>query len=72
MILKNIYSLYIDGFKNMTTGKLLWKIILFKFIAFVLVMKLFFFPNFLKTNFNTDEERGNHVLNNLTIQKGDR
>lgn len=64
-IFTKITSLYIDGFKNMKIGKLLWKIILFKFIVFILIMKIFFFPNFLKTNFTTDEERSNHVLNNL-------
>lgn len=63
--LKNILSLYVDGFKNMRTGKLLWKIIAFKFIVFILIMKVFFFPNFLKTNFSTDEERSSHVIENL-------
>ena len=65
-IFRNIFSLYIDGFKNMKTGKLLWKIIAFKFVVFILIMKIFFFPNFLKTNFNTDEQRASHVLENLT------
>ena len=64
-LFKKIVFLYIDGFKNMKTGKLLWKIIAFKFIVFILIMKIFFFPNFLQTNFTTDEERSNHVLNNL-------
>jgi len=65
-IFRNIFSLYIDGFKNMKTGKLLWKIIAFKFIVFILIMKIFFFPNFLKTSFDTDEQRSSHVLENLT------
>lgn len=65
-IFRNIFSLYIDGFKNMKTGKLLWKIIAFKFVVFILIMKIFFFPNFLKTNFDTDEQRSSHVLENLT------
>ncbi|MEA1982505.1 MAG: DUF4492 domain-containing protein [Campylobacterota bacterium] len=64
--LRHFVFIYIDGFRNMTTGKVLWKIIAFKFIVFILIMKLFFFPNFLKTNFSTDEERSTHVLQNLT------
>lgn len=64
--LKHFIYIYIDGFKNMTTGKVLWKIIAFKFVAFILIMKVFFFPNFLKTNFSTDDERSQHVLENLT------
>ena len=64
--MKKYLYLYIDGFKNMRIGKLLWKIIALKFIVFILIMKVFFFPNFLKTNFSTDEQRSAHVLKNLT------
>jgi len=63
--IRNIFYLYVDGFKNMTTGKLLWKIIAFKFIVFILIMKVFFFPNFLNTTFTTDEEKSSHVIQNL-------
>ena len=67
--LKGILSLYVDGFKNMKTGKLLWKIIAVKFVVFILIMKLFFFPNYLSTNFTTDEDRSSHVMQNLTQGK---
>jgi hypothetical protein len=30
------------------------------------VLKMFFFPDFLATNFSSDAERANHVLGNLT------
>jgi hypothetical protein len=30
------------------------------------VLKLFFFPNFLNTQFETDAQRADHVLSNLT------
>jgi hypothetical protein len=30
------------------------------------ILKIFFFPNFLKSNYQTDAERSNHVLENLT------
>jgi len=65
-IVLNIFNFYREGFANMKLGKTLWKIIAFKFIVFILVMKIFFFPNFLKTNFQNDEERSSHVLENLT------
>jgi len=68
-LFKNIIYFYIDGFKNMKTGKLLWKIIAFKFIVFILIMKIFFFLNFLNTNFTTDDQRSDHVLNNLTKEE---
>lgn len=50
----------------MTVGKRLWTIIIIKLIVLFLVLKLFFFPDFLKTNFKTDEERSNHVIEQLT------
>ncbi len=50
----------------MTVGKKLWAIIIIKLIILFLVLKLFFFPDFLKTNFKTDEERSNHVIEQLT------
>jgi hypothetical protein len=50
----------------MTVGKKLWAIIIIKLIILFAVLKLFFFPDFLKTNFKTDEERSNHVIEQLT------
>jgi len=50
----------------MTVGKKLWAIIIIKLIVLFLILKLFFFPDFLKTNFKTDEERSNHVIEQLT------
>lgn len=50
----------------MRVGKSLWAIIGIKFILFFVIMKMLFFPNFLKENFNTDTQRAEHILNNLT------
>lgn len=30
------------------------------------ILKLFFFPNYLNTNFETDEQRADHVLDMIT------
>lgn len=49
-ILYRIYDLYADGFRNMTIGKTLWLVILIKLFIIFVVLKLFFFPNFLKEN----------------------
>jgi len=64
--LKQIYTFYIDGFKGMVIGKKLWKIILIKLFIMFAILKLFFFPNFLKTNFTTNEERSQFVLEQIT------
>lgn len=61
-----IYRFYRDGFKKMTVGKTLWKIIFLKLFIMFAVLKVFFFPNFLKTNFSTDQQRADHVIQQLT------
>lgn len=66
---KRIYLFYYEGFKNMTVGKTLWLIILIKLAVMFLVLKLFFFPNFLKSNFDTEEERIDYVIKELTTPK---
>jgi uncharacterized membrane protein len=65
-IIRNIYQFYYQGFKSMTVGKKLWAIILIKLAIMFLILKLFFFPNYLKTNFDTDQERSDHVIEQLT------
>ena len=50
----------------MVLGRTLWKIILLKLLIMFAVLKLFFFPNYLATNFNTEQDRAGHVLENLT------
>ncbi len=61
-----IVRFYVEGFRSMTLGKVLWKIILLKLFVLFVILKLFFFPNYLNTHFNTDEERSNHVLDMMT------
>ena len=49
--------LYVDGFKGLGgLGKALWALIAVKLVLMFLVLKLFFFPDFLGTNFDTDTE----------------
>lgn len=65
-LLLRIYSFYRDGFRNMTLGRTLWKVIIIKLLIMFAVLKLFFFPDFLNTNFTTDTERADHVLKEIT------
>ncbi len=60
-----VFGFYRDGFARMTVGKTLWKIIIIKLIVMFAVLKLFFFPNYLNTNFETDKQRGDYVLEQL-------
>ncbi|MCF8057607.1 MAG: DUF4492 domain-containing protein [Desulfocapsa sp.] len=63
-----VYAFYRDGFRQMTIGKTLWKIIFIKLLVMFAVLKLFFFPNYLNTNFETDKQRADHVLEQITRQ----
>ena len=66
-LLKKIVCFYKEGFTNMPKwGKQVWLIIIIKLFVMFVILKIFFFPNFLNTNFKTDVERSNHVLENLT------
>ena len=60
---------YRDGFRSMKVGKKLWLIIGIKLFIFFFILKLFFFPNILQTQFSNDEDRANFVMENLTTQK---
>ena len=51
-----IYDLYYDGFRSMKLGRTLWAIILIKLFIIFIVLKIFFFPNFLKEHAQKGEE----------------
>ena len=65
-ILLKIFYFYYQGFSKMTWGKNLWLIIIIKLFIMFFILKLFFFKDYLNTNFKTDEEKGNFVVNKLT------
>lgn len=65
-MLKQIFFFYYDGFRSMRLGRTLWKLLAIKLLIMFGVLKLFFFPNFLNTEFETDAQRADHVLSNLT------
>ena len=54
--LYKIYDLYYDGFRSMKLGRTLWAIILIKLFIIFIVLKIFFFPNFLKEHAQQGEE----------------
>jgi len=54
-LIHRIFYFYYEGFRSMTLGRTLWAIILIKLFIIFVVLKLFFFPNFLKQHANGDE-----------------
>ena len=55
-VLYRVYDLYADGFRSMTLGRTLWAIILIKLFVIFVILKLFFFPNFIKEHAAEGEE----------------
>lgn len=50
------FHLYYDGFSQMTLGRTLWTVILVKLAIIFLVLKLFFFPDYIKTHSQRGQE----------------
>ena len=61
-----IYVFYRDGFRSMTVGRYLWALILVKLAIMFLVFKLFFFPDILSRDYDTDEQRAQAVRSSMT------
>lgn len=65
-VIQSIYAFYRDGFRSMTIGKTLWTIIIIKLVIIFAVIKLLFFPNILKENYDNDIDRAEAVRNAMT------
>ena len=57
-LLSQIFHLYYDGFQTMTLGKTLWAVILIKLAIIFLILKLFFFPNYINSNAKNGDKAG--------------
>lgn len=63
--LVQVFHFYSEGFRKMKLGKTLWLIILIKLFVMFVILKLFFFPNFLNERYKNDKDKGDHVLQEL-------
>ncbi len=54
-----VWTFYRDGFRSMTIGRTLWVLILIKLFIMFFILKLFFFPSFLKGK--SSEEKQDYV-----------
>lgn len=64
-IFARIWRFYFDGFRQMTLGRYLWALILIKVAILFLVFKLFFFPDRLERDYDSDAERARAVRHHL-------
>ena len=66
-LIKRIINFYIDGFRNLDKVSIkLWIIIGIKLFIMFAILKLFFFPDFLNSRFDTDKEKSEYVIQSLT------
>ncbi|MFO7622173.1 MAG: DUF4492 domain-containing protein [Bacteroidales bacterium] len=61
-----VLRFYYEGFRDMSWwGRRVWIIIIIKLFIMFAILRLFFFPDFLRKEFNTDEQRSEYVLEQL-------
>ena len=63
-----VYEFYRDVFRYMTLGRTLWALILLKLFFMFCILKIFFFPSFLKGK--STEEKQDYVGTEL-IERAD-
>ena len=54
--IQRIWKLYYEGFRSMTLGRTLWLVILVKLFVIFVVLKVFFFPDYIKEHANKGQE----------------
>jgi hypothetical protein len=65
-MLRKILDFYLDGFRNMSlTSRKLWIIILIKLFIMFAILKFFFFPDFLNSKYDSDQEKSDYVIEQL-------
>ncbi|ELM3933299.1 DUF4492 domain-containing protein [Campylobacter jejuni] len=66
--ISQIFNFYKEGFKNLTLGKTLWKIIFIKLFVMFVILKLFVFDVNFNSIFKSDKEKSTFVLKNLILE----
>ena len=67
--IKKVYDLYFEGFKNMTVGKTLWKLIFIKLTVIFLFLNYFIHDRSFKTEYKTEDAKVDFVYKNLVGEK---
>lgn len=62
-----IFDFYREGFKNLTLGKTLWKVIFIKLFILLVVFKIFIFDVNFNSIFKDDASKSEFVIKNLTL-----
>jgi hypothetical protein len=66
-LVARVFRFYYEGFNTMSSwGRKVWIIIIIKLFIMFFILKIFFFPDLLKKNFDNDAQRSEYVLDQLT------
>lgn len=68
-VFRTVYIFFREGFSNMTVGRTLWGVVLIKLFIMFAILRVFFFPNYLNSRFDTEEEKAHHVINELVTRE---
>lgn len=62
----NFFTMFWEGFKGMTLGRTLWILVIIKLCIMFLILRPFFFPNFLNSKFKDADSKVEYVSHELT------
>ena len=69
-MLKDLFNFYYKGFRGMSWwGNRVWVIILIKLFIIFIILKIFFFRDFLGKKYANDEQKSEYVLDQLINSK---
>ena len=61
-----VFHFYYDGFRGMSNwGRKVWIIIIIKIFIMFVILKVFFFHDFLNKKFDNDKQKSEYVLDQL-------
>lgn len=66
--LLKVWNFYLEGFRNMKLGRILWMIIIIKLCVMFLILRPFFFPRFLSDKTDKKEYVSNELIERSTIE----
>jgi hypothetical protein len=64
--IRSLFYFYYDGFRNMSWwGRRVWIIILIKLFIIFILLRIFFFHDFLGGKYKNDDQKSEYVLDQL-------
>lgn len=61
----NFFVMFKEGFKQMTLGRILWILVIIKLIIMFVILRPFFFPNYLSSRFDDADSKADYVNQQL-------